>query len=249
MTFALGVSAASAPGAPAMASANDISIQVGIGTAGTIFVDRKQTPPDFHISIIVGGAASEPIVMRTALPEGLHWGIPGPAAAEGCTGATQIVCTGTLESTPGGTYAFWSWEVVADHPGLYEITATVEASEPDPDLSSNTYTFRFEVVRPTSPGGGGAAVVASAVKLSPIHALAGAAVTATVRVTAGGTPIRPRLVSCAGSFGKGTPRARIGAATCVYHTPKNAHGTTLRGTVGLTAKGKRITRRFSARLR
>ncbi|HUF75777.1 MAG TPA: hypothetical protein VMM35_05830, partial [Longimicrobiales bacterium] len=48
-------------------------------------------------------------------------------------------------------------------------------------------------------GGGGTGVSASAAKLTPAKPKAGSAVTATVRVTAGGAPIRPTGIACAGS--------------------------------------------------
>lgn len=48
----------------------------------------------------------------------------------------------------GTVGAGYVWDVVADRAGTYEITASVTATEPDPDTSDNTHTFRFEVVQP-----------------------------------------------------------------------------------------------------
>lgn len=154
--------------------------------------------------------------------------------------------------------AGYVWDVVADRPGVYEITASVEPTEPDPDLSNNTDTFRFEVVQPTSGGGGtgggggGATVSASVVKLSPAKPKASSTVAATVRVTAGGAPVRPTGIACAGTIGsakvKGTGKAASGTATCLYRTQRSAKGKTLRGTISFSARGTKFTKRFSARL-
>jgi hypothetical protein len=158
--------------------------------------------------------------------------------------------------------AGYLWDVVADRAGVYEITASVEPTEPDPELSNNTDTFRFEVTQPTSGGGGtggggsggGGAVSASAgaVKLTPAKPRAGSLVTATVRVTAGGAPVRPTGLTCAGTIGsaklKGTGKTASGSATCVYRTPKSAKSKTLRGSVSFIARGTKFTKRFSARL-
>lgn len=155
--------------------------------------------------------------------------------------------------------AGYVWDVVADRPAVYEITVSVEPTEPDPDLSNNTDTFRFEVVQPTSRGGGtggggggGATVSASVVKLAPAKPRAGSTVSATVRVTAGGAEVRPTAIACAGTIGtarlKGTPKAFSGSATCVYRTPKSAKGKALRGAVSFKARGTKFTKRFTAKL-
>jgi hypothetical protein len=96
-------------------------------------------------------------------------------------------------------------------------------------------------------------VSVSAVKLTPSKPNAGAAVTATVRVTAGGDPVRPAGVSCAGTVGgaklKGTPRTALGSATCLYRPPKTTKGKTLAGAITFIVKGQLFTKRFSAKLR
>ena len=93
---------------------------------------------------------------------------------------------------------------------------------------------------------------ASAVKLSPAKPKAGSLVSATVRVTAGGTPIRPTGVSCTGTLAgakvKGTAKAASGIASCRYRTPKSAKGKTLRGKVAFSARGTKFTKPFAAKL-
>ena len=77
-----------------------------------------------------------------------------PDPGEGCTGTAPAICATKMRPNEVGTIgAGYVWDVVADRPGIYEITASVEPTEPDPDLSNNTDTFRFEVVQPTSRRG------------------------------------------------------------------------------------------------
>src|SRR6185503_6594437 len=82
------------------------------------------------------------------------------------------------------------------------------------------------------PGGGGggggdtsAAAKASAVKLSPAKPRAGSSVVASVRVTKGGSPLRPTGIACAASIGKvkvkGASRSASGLALCLFKTPKS----------------------------
>jgi hypothetical protein len=82
---------------------------------------------------------------------------------------------------------------------------------------------------------------------------AGAVVTASVRVTSAGAPVRPTGVRCAGSIGnakvRGVPGATTGRASCTYRTPVDAKGKTLRGSILLTVRDKRYLRRFATRLR
>jgi hypothetical protein len=156
--------------------------------------------------------------------------------------------------------AGYLWDVVAERPGVYEITASAEPTELDPNLSNNTDTSRFEVTPASAPpaggggsgGGGSASATAGAARLTPAKPRAGATVAATVRVTAGGAVIRPSGVACTASIGttrlKGMPKAARGAATCTFRTPTAAKGKSLRGSVDFTARGQRFTKRFSATL-
>jgi Fibronectin type III domain len=95
--------------------------------------------------------------------------------------------------------------------------------------------------------------IAGAAKVAPAKPKAGSPVTATVRVTAGGAPVKPTRVACAGAIGKakvkGKPRAAAGSARCTFKTPRAAKGKRLKGSVSFTARGKRFTKRFAAKLR
>lgn len=215
-----------------------LSFQIGIEIASSAGVERQ-------------------ITARISLPAGLRWGNDGPDPSEGCTASDPAVCTTRLQRNPVGTYgAGWVWDVVADRAGAYVITSSVESSEPDPNPSNNTSTFRFEVVQPGGggPSGGGAtAVSAGTVRVTPKSPKAGTVVVASVSVRAGGSAVRPTALRCTGTIGAaklaGRPRSGAGSATCRYRTPKAARGKTLRGTVTFTARGKRLTRRFAAKLR
>jgi hypothetical protein len=251
----------SAAGRPADA---DVGIWTGLGFIGPGGIgrtsDTKTARSEFIILVVVDTvvAVEQSVTMTIALPQGLRWGNDGPDPSEGCAGTAPAVCTGRIESRGGIVDAGWSWDVVADRNGTYEITASVQPAEPDPNPANNTTTFRFEVAAPSSGGGGGsggggsAAVTASAVRVTPARPKAGAIVGAAVRVSAGGAAIRPTRVVCAGSVGSarvtGTPRAASGTAACTYRTPRSAKGKTLRGSVVFTARGQGFTRRFATKL-
>jgi hypothetical protein len=200
------------------------------------------------------------VKVRLELAQGLRWGPDLPDGTEGCTStATSAECQSPeLQPITGQAGWGWEWDVIAERAGSYVLrSAIIAASESDPDPSNDSASITV-VVAPSSggqPGGGGgsAAVTASVVKLVPGRPKAGKPLTARVLVTAGGAPVRPTRLACAGMLGKakvkGEPKATLGSATCVYRTPKAAKGTTLRGTVSFTAGGTRFTKRFVARLR
>lgn len=191
------------------------------------------------------GPDTAKVKVQFALSPGLHWGADGPDPGEECTASEQTTCETTV---PGdGVTTGWGWNVTADKPGAYTLSAQiVESSTTDPDASNNTTSITVNVSEAV-------VISASAAKLSPARPKAGAAVTATVRVTAGGDPVRPTGVSCTGKAGatklKGTPRATVGTATCAYRPPKTAKGKRLSGAIELVARGEPFTKRFSAKLR
>ena len=209
-----------------------------------------------------GGGEEATARVRLSLPDGLHWGPDVPDPSEKCVGtATTAECDTPvlLNSEPSRRTVGWVWDVVADKPGSYMLRVeTVSTSATDPDLSSNTASVTVVVSEASGGGsggggGGGAATVsAGAAKVVPAKPKAGSLVTASVRVTAGGAPIRPTAVACgatlAGTKVIGTPRAATGGASCRYRTSKAAKGKTLRGSVSFSARGKRFTKRFSVRL-
>ena len=247
-------------GASARTAADDVTIQVFLRDGNNLTTTSRL---NFQLVFEVesGSGVEQPITIRTQLPVGLRWGTDGPDPAEGCMGTDPAICATKMQPNEVGTIgAGYLWDVVAEHPGVYEITASVEPTEPDPDVSNNTDTFRVEVTAAPAPpggsggsgGGGSASATASAARLAPAKPRAGATVAATVRVTAGGAAIRPSRVACAGSIGmirlKGVPKAASGSAICTFRTPRAAKGKTLRGSVAFTARGQRFTKRFSATL-
>jgi hypothetical protein len=243
----------------ARTAANDVGIQVGIGTLGVIEVGKTTVPRDFSLSVVVGGDAPAPVTVDLKSSPALLLGAPAPGSAGTCSGTSELICNGTLDQTAGGTYALWSWRVISAEPGDYVITASATSPEADPDLSNNSQTFRFQVAPPTSGGGGGggggSSVTASRAKLSPAQPKAGKSVVATVRVTrgGGGSAVRPSRVTCAAKAGattlRGKAKAASGSASCTFKTPASAQGKSLHGTVTVSALGSTIRRTFSARLR
>ena len=242
---------------PASAAADNVSIQVFLESGNQM---ASTNGLSFRIVAEVESSAGviQPITIRIALPAGLRWGTDGPDPGEGCTVDNPAVCSTATSmngvGTVGGGYV---WDVIADRAGRYEITASVTTTEPDPDTSDNTHTFGFDVVAPPGGGGGGGgggvvSASASAAKVSPAKPKAGTVVTASVRVSAGGTPVRPTAIACAATIGaaklKGSGKAASGTATCAFRTPKAAKGKTLRGSVSFTARGERFTKRFAAKL-
>ena len=192
--------------------------------------------------------------IRFVLAEGLRFGSDLPDSSESCTtdGRTAQCQTPLLIGTePTRRTGGWDWDVIADGPGSYVLRAEItQTSVVDPDITSNTASATVVVSVPTAPNP--AAVSASSVKLAPAKPKAGATVSASVRLTAGGAAVRPSRVTCTGSIAslkiKGTARAAAGSATCRYLPPRSAKGKTLRGTVAFTARGERFTKRFSAKL-
>jgi hypothetical protein len=273
VALALTAVALSASSGAAQPAAVDLGLRVQLGRAGGAIQDTT-TGPNFQIVLTVdsGAPVEQTVTIRIGLPDGLRWGSDAPDPTEGCTGVAPAVCTQRLTTNPVGTFGGgYFWDVVAERLGTYEITASVEGEQPDPDRSNNTATFRFEVVAAGGggggsggggsggggsggggSGGGSAAAKASAVKLSPAKPKAGSTVVASVRVTKGGAPLRPRAVGCSASIGrtklKAAGRSGSGVASCLFRTPRAARGKTLRGSVRFTAGGTAFARAFSVKL-
>ena len=192
--------------------------------------------------------------MRFELSEGLRWGTDEPDPTEQCTSTPSTGVCQTLPLAPiGGQSGFgWSWQIVAERTGSYVLRAEIiEASDSDPVAANNTSVVTVVVSETTPPPTPGS-VRAGAAKLTPAKPKAGSTVVASVRMTAGSSPVRPGAVRCTGTAGaaklKGTGRAGNGSATCTYRTPRSAKGKMLRGAVSFTAVDARFTRRFSAKL-
>jgi hypothetical protein len=256
VALAIGLALAVVTSASAMPAAANVAVQIGVASGS----DVSRQPPtipnggtanvtgsSFVAGPLLNSTGPDPakVKVRFALPPGLHWGADGPDPGEECTASEQTTCETTV---PGdGVTTGWGWNVTAEKAGMYTLSAQIiESSTTDPDASNNTTSITVTVTEAV-------VVSASAVKLSPAKPKAGAAFTATVRVSAGGNPIRPTAVRCTGATGatklKGTPRAAVGTATCVYRPPKTAKGKRLSGAIELVARGEPFTKRFSAKLR
>lgn len=240
---------------------DDVELAVLLATPqGGIILGAKRTTSPFRLQFEIGvdSGPVQAVTLRTELPAGLRWGDDGPDPSEGCTGTSPTTCVQALQLGPSGTLgAGWSWDVIADGPGFYDVTGSIQSKRPDPNASNNTQALRFEIAAPAGSGGGGGggsvSVAAGAVKLTPAKPKAGSVVLATATVTADGDPVKPSKVACkatlAGKKLGGKGAAAMGKASCRYATPKTAKGKSLAGSMAITAKGKTITKRFSARLR
>jgi hypothetical protein len=261
LVAALGAS--SAPAAPAGA---DLRVEIGVSkeltqnfpgvpNGGTRTIEGLDFSAGFQVSLInlePGGAK-----LRFQLSEGLRFGTDAPDAEEMCANLGSAAECTVPTREPILMQSTWGigWDVVAERPGTYLLRAEIveTTTPPDPNPSDNSASATVVVTEAAGGGGGGGvSVSASAVKLTPTKPKAGSVVAASVRVTAGGAPVRPARIACAGRIGNakldGSPRAARGTATCVYRTPRSATGRTLRGTVSFTARGQRFARRFSARI-
>jgi hypothetical protein len=253
--------------ASAAPEAVDLELSVGAGTSGdpppspngtTLSIPDRNFLVTVEIALITPSPAKAKV--RVALGGGLQWGTDAPDPTERCTSTPSTGDCETNELTPvtGGTSGGWIWDVVAPQNGTYTFRAEiVEASDTDPDPSNNasaiTVVVNEAATPPPPPAPAPVVVSASAVRLSAAKPRAGSLVTASVRVTAGGSAIKPSKVACSGTVGgvklAGKPRAAAGRATCTYRPPKTAKGKRLRGAISFTARGKRFTKRFSATLR
>ena len=264
----------SAGAAPA---ASDIALNVGadqsntrptlIPNGGTATITSRNFYVFLDISLISPVASSA--TARVELGGGLSWGADAPDPTEKCTSTptTGECSAGDLQPISGGNDFGWFWDVVAPGNGTYtfkgEITTTLDT---DPDLSNNASQITIVVNESTgggggsggggsgggSGGGGSVAATASAVRLLPARPKAGSTVVASVRVTKGGSPVRPSGIACAASIGgskvKGGAKAASGVASCLFKTPKSAKGKAMSGSISFRAGGRAFKKRFSTRL-
>lgn len=262
----------SAGAAPA---ASDIALNLGadqsnarptlIPNGGTATITSRNFYVFLDISLISPTPSSA--TARVELGGGLSWGADAPDPTEKCTSTpTTGECTvGDLQPISGGNDFGWFWDVVAPGNGTYtfkgEITKT---GDTDPDSSNNASQITIVVNESTGGGGGGGsgggggggggsvAATASAVRLLPARPKAGSTVVASVRVTKGGSLVRPRGIVCTASIGgskvKGGAKAASGVASCLFKTPKSAKGKAMSGSISFRAAGRAFTKRFSTRL-
>jgi len=248
--------AAGTAGAAPASSNLILDILVGNTRSDAHIVPRHQnetvTSLRFKVGVnveTIGPDVAADVRVRLHLPEGLHWGADLPDPTENCTStATTADCQPgfPLDANDLSRRATgWGWDVTADAPGDYALSAeVVQSSAPDPDTSDNSSQVTVHVTRAVSIGG---------VKISPARPKAGAVVTARVAVTAGGDAITPTSVRCAGKVGGKTVSSRAassgGRATCSFRPARSAKGKTLHGSVTVVAAGATATRAFAVKLR
>jgi subtilisin family serine protease len=246
-----------------------------IGTAPQPSTQVGNTTEALIGSLVHGTAYTFTVRAKNALGDG-----PASAPSSAVTPRGTPTAVMNLEASPGNARATIVWSAPSSDGGSpimgYVVTPLGPSPRPAIQLGNitrivvtglgNGVRYRFRVAAMNALGEGHAGVsnqvipraaaapaVAGAARIGPAKPKAGRAVTATVRVTAGGAPVRPTKVACAGSIGKakvkGKPRAAAGSAKCVYKTPRAAKGKTLKGSVSFTARGKRFTKKFSVKLR
>lgn len=255
--------------AGAAPTAVDLQIDIVAGTSlrATQFVPNGGSAtivgPTFwagvELSLITPQPASARI--RFELPEGLRWGRDEPDPTEQCaaTPTTGVCQSPQLQPITGGTGSGWAWEIVAARTGSFVLRAEIlDASDSDPVESNNTAAVTIVVTAPSTGGGSGgggtgtASTSAGAVKLSPAKPKAGSTLVASVRVTRGGSPVKPVGIACTATVGKtkvkGGAKSSSGLASCLFRTPKAGKGKTMLGSVSFRAGGQAFAKRFSARL-
>jgi hypothetical protein len=258
-----------ASSAGASPSAVDLTVNVGAAitntrpllapNGSTVTVARRSFYVFLDVSLVAPAAAKGTV--RAELGPGLGWGSDAPDATEQCavtptTGTCEI---GDLQPIAGQSSSGWLWDVVAPQNGTYTLRAELASlSDTDSDLSNNASAITIVVAEPTGGGGSGgsggvsASAKASAVRLAPTRPKAGSTVVASVRVTQGGSPVRPTKVICAASLGRaklrGASRSASGVASCLFKTPKTGKGKSLAGSVAFRAASASFTKRFSVKL-
>src|SRR5574340_592884 len=196
----------------------------------------------------VSGAATSFLAVRIRVDDETSL-TPGPGL--GCAGSLpEITCdVGTAPFGPPGGSAPVSFRVTLGvtfaTPGPHALSATLVVLEAtDPDLTDNTASL---TLRATSPG-----LAVSGVTVSPAWPQAGSTVVASVRVSTGGSSVRPQGIACSATVAKsrvrGAGRAASGTASCLFKTPRSARGKILTGTISFRAQGIRVSRRFAVRL-
>ena len=162
---------------------------------------------------------------------------------------------GDLQPITGGGGAGWFWDVVAPQNGTYTFKAELTAlSDTDSDSLEQQSQITIVVDEQASSGGGGggggsgggggaAKATAGTVKLSPAKPKAGSTVVASVRVTKGGSPVRPVGVTCSASVGgakaKGGPKAASGLAVLPVQDAEEREGHDA-GRIDLVPRGRQL---------
>jgi hypothetical protein len=257
-----------ASSAGASPAAVDLTVNVGAAVTNarpalaangsTVTVARRDFYVFLDVSLIAPAAASG--MVRAELGTGLGWGSDAPDPTEHCaaTPSTGTCEIGDLQPIAGQSSSGWVWDVVAPQNGTYTLRAELTTlSDSDTDTSNNASAITIVVAEPTGGGSGGSGgtvkVTAGSVKLSPTRPKAGSTVVASVRVTRGGSPVRPLGIRCAATLSaaklKGASRSASGVASCLFKTPKTGKGKRLAGSVSFRAGGASLTKRFAVRLR
>jgi len=279
LVFGACATIAGAPTAAGAPEAADLEFNIGASdryeghavlvlNGGTALITRKTFVVHAEVDLISFAPGGRP-TFRLELGQGLTWGDDSPDAPDGCTNTpTTGLCKLPIDLLPnaGQSAVNYYFDVVAAQNGSYSYTGEiVSADDTDPVTTNNSSAITIAVNETTgggggsggggggNSGGGSAKASAGSVKLFPAKPTAGSRVVVSVRVTKGGSPVRPSGITCAASLGgvkaKGGPKAASGVASCLFKTPKSAKGKTLAGSISFRAGGSSFTKRFAVKLR
>jgi hypothetical protein len=206
-----------------------------------------QVGAPFPVRVLVGNsgtiAAHAGVVLT--VPVGLRVIARGSL---GCPLGSGGLDCGDGEIPAGADGALGTAPVVADAPGSYTLKVEfVRLDVDDPDLADNTATLAITAVAAAPK------LAVSGFALTPAAPKAGRPFRASFTVVdAGGARVAPALVACSARVGGTVVRARgslaVGRASCTFLPPASARGKVLRGSIGATAQGSRVTRAFTVRL-
>ncbi len=231
------------PGASARPAA---TANLGISLIGTPTQVTAKKPFMAQVTVANSGPDTSHFRTHVLLPSGVRLVSAGSLE---CTGVSDLTCADD-NLDPGTEPESAATVVAADAPGSYTLMAELtEVTATDPNLANNQASLTINVVAAA------ANPVARRFVIAPRRPAAGTPVKVSFAVADAGTgeALTPSAVRCAAVaagvkvLGRGSVVA--GRATCTFHSPRSATGQTLRGRIGATAGGTRLTRSFAVRLR
>jgi hypothetical protein len=220
-------------------------LEVSFITVGDPAQRTAGAPFSVRIGIGNNGPDSSHVRLRLLLPAGIRLVEGAPL---GCTGTSDLSCEAV--DAPSGYNVDGRVTVVADAPGSYTFVARlVELTATDSNPANNEASLTVKVVRGRTPVA--RTLVASSVALKPARPRAGSPFTVSLGITDGtsGRGVVPAGARCSASLGRARARVVSRRAACTVTTPARAAGKTLRGVLTAIVGDRRLSKRFSIRLR
>jgi hypothetical protein len=220
-----------------------VDLEVSFITVGDPAQRTAKAPFSVRIGIGNNGPDTSHVRLRLLLPAGIRLVEGAPL---GCTGTSDLSCEAL--DAPSGYNVDGRVTVVADAPGSYTFVARlVELSATDSNPANNEASLTVNVVQPQRAR----TLVATSVALKPAKPRAGSPFTVSLRVIDGtaGRGVVPAAARCSASPGRARARVLGGRATCTVTTSAQAAGKTVRGVLTAIVGERRLSKRFSIRLR